>query len=129
MEIPDQLFIIRDEEAANMHVQRITLRIAIFCIISFLLASNVHAQVSFPIILNYSTYLPPPDGNAKSFDKAIASVDSSGTACVLDGYGRLWVYDAAGNPTLLVASVSSAGLNGQVTFRDTHGNCFVAGIA
>jgi hypothetical protein len=109
-----------------MHIQRTTL---IFCIISLLLASNVHAQVSFPIILNYSTYIPPPDGNPKSFETAIASVDSSGSACVLDGYGRLWVYDPAGNPTLLVASVSSAGLDAQLTFRDTFGNCFVAGIA
>jgi hypothetical protein len=79
-----------------------------------------------PIILSYSTYLPLSTGVQQDLETAYASVDSSGAACVTDGI-RLWVYDAAGTPTLIVASLDSAGLIGGGVFRDEHGNCFVAG--
>jgi hypothetical protein len=81
---------------------------------------------TLPFILSYSTYIPPSDPPHKITETAFASVDSSGAACVTDGT-HLWVYDAAGTPSLLVASLASAGLLGAAVFRDVYGNCFVVG--
>jgi hypothetical protein len=88
--------------------------------------ASTAASGTQPIVLSYSTYLPPSDGTHKLIETAIASVDSSGAACVTDGT-HLWVYDAAGTPTPLVASLASVGLLGGAVFRDVHGNCFVVG--
>ena len=107
-------------------------------IVSFQLGQYNHREkLVIDPVLSYSTYLPkinfdlslgPNVSRGLNGSAGVISVNSSGTACVTDGYA-LYGYDATGHLTFTVSDIffTKPQIFGNTVFTDEQGNCFLGG--